>query len=245
PAAPTGAAAPPGLPGYAPAVAGTDAGTTADTETGDESERSGTEGSSVPEAAAAPTPAPAGPDPNLMTHTLGTPDVSGATSLDLTGANAPDQASTPTPAAQVADQIVPLRTQGDGVHRIAMELTPDDLGTIGVVAEIRNGQVHLHFSGANELTRETLRAALPELRQQLEDAGFSGAAFDFGDGSPAGQNDRRGFGGAEQGFGNQAGRGGQGQNTGAENTRPTGQRPAGYVEPTTPTPGRHALDLQV
>ncbi|SHN42033.1 flagellar hook-length control protein FliK [Cryptosporangium aurantiacum] len=237
-------AAPPGLTAYTPAT-GVDAGPAGDDGTGEESEQRGAEGTAMPEATFAPTPAAAGPDPNLITPNLATPDLGATTSVDLTGAGAAEQAPAPPPAAQVADQIIPLRTQGDGVHRIAMELRPDDLGTIGVVAEIRNGQVHLHFTGANELTRETLRAALPELRQQLEDAGFAGAAFDFTEGSGAGQNDRRGFGAADQGFGNQPGRGGQRENPGGENPRPTGQRPPGYAEPTTPGTSRHALDLQV
>lgn len=183
---------------------------------------------------------------------LHAPDLSPAPQLDLSGAGAPDQAPPPPPAAQVADQIIPLRTQGDGVHRIAMELRPNDLGTISVVAEIRNGQVHLHFGGANEMTRETLRAALPELRQQLEDAGFAGAAFDFGDGSPPGQNDRRQLGGAgqgqnggDQGAGNRSGRSGEPGSRGGETTRQTGQRQPGYGEPTPTGAGHHALDLQV
>jgi len=241
-AVPAGPPAPPGLPGYVPAVAGADAGTAGDGGTGRDTDERGEDAfTEALTAAASPTP-----EPTTFTP-LAAPDVSTTPSIDLSGAAGPEAAPSPPPAAQVAEQIVPLRAQGDGVHRIAMELRPDDLGTIGVIAEIRNGQVHLHFTGANELTRETLRAALPDLRQQLEDAGFAGAAFDFGDGSGADQNDRRQFGAADQGTGNQPGRGGEPGNRGADTTtRPNGQRAPGYVAPPTPPgSGRHALDLQV
>ncbi|GAA0243524.1 flagellar hook-length control protein FliK [Cryptosporangium japonicum] len=233
--------APVDRPGYVPGALGVDVSTTGDTGTGGDTERGAEE--SFTDALAAAN-APAAPDATAFTP-LHTPDVSQPQQLDLTGANAPDQAPPPPPAAQVADQIIPLRTQGDGVHRIAMELRPDDLGTISVVAEIRNGQVHLHFGGANEMTRETLRAALPELRQQLEDAGFTGAAFDFGD-SPAGQQNRQ-FAATGQGPGGQPGRNGQPGDTGTGNDtgRPAAPRPAGYTGPTPTGAGRHALDLQV
>ncbi|EXG80972.1 flagellar hook-length control protein FliK [Cryptosporangium arvum] len=231
--------APIDLPGYVPGALGVGPGTTGDAGTGSGTEGGREEGFTDALAAA---DAPAAPDATAFTP-LHTPDVSQPQQLDLTGANAPDQAPPPPPAAQVAEQIIPLRTQGDGVHRIAMELRPDDLGTISVVAEIRNGQVHLHFGGANEMTRETLRAALPELRQQLEDAGFSGAAFDFGD-SPAGQQNRQ-FAATGQGPGGQPGRNGQPGDPGAETGRPAAPRPGGYPEPTPTGAGRHALDLQV
>ncbi|TQS39555.1 flagellar hook-length control protein FliK, partial [Cryptosporangium phraense] len=232
--------APVDLPGYVPGPGGltvAPAGATGETASG--TDRDASDDPSAADATGAAT-GPTGADPTLITHPFAA-DLNAAQPVDVTGANAPDQTPPPPPAAQVADQVIPLRTQ-DGVHRIAMELRPDDLGTISVVAEIRNGQVHLHFGGANELTRETLRAALPELRQQLEDAGFAGAAFDFND-SPAGQN-RQQFAATDQGLGNQGGRGGQ---PGApDGGRQTGTRPPGYTEPPAPpTPGRHALDLQV
>ncbi|MFG1925790.1 flagellar hook-length control protein FliK [Cryptosporangium sp. NPDC048952] len=232
--------APVNLAGYVPGAA-LDTGTTGDTGTDRDAERGSGDGFTDALAAAN---TPATPDATGFTP-LHTPDLTQAQQIDLTGANAPDQAPPPPPATQVADQIIPLRTQGDGVHRIAMELRPNDLGTISVVAEIRNGQVHLHFGGANEMTRETLRAALPELRQQLEDAGFSGAAFDFSD-APAGQQNRQQFATTGQGPGGQTGRGGQtGDTGGAENGRPAPQRAPGYPEPTPTDTGRHGLDLQV
>ena len=185
-----------------------------------------------------------GPDPNLLAPQPQPVAAPALPAIDLPAASQPAPTSTPTPAAQVADQIIPLRSE-NGVHRIAMELRPNDLGTVSVVAEIRNGHVHLHFGGANEMTREALRAALPELRQQLENAGFADAGFDFGD-SPANQSAARQFGAAGQdGGGNQGGRGNRGDDAPAPAVlRPTAPRPA-YADRTPPAAGRPGLDLQV
>ena len=61
----------------------------------------------------------------------------------------------------------------DGLQTLTVHLHPADLGPVSRIAQIRNGEIHLHLSGATEAGREALRAALPDLHRELRDAGFS------------------------------------------------------------------------
>jgi flagellar hook-length control protein FliK len=61
---------------------------------------------------------------------------------------------------------------------------------VSVVAEIRGGDIHLHLAGATEAGREALRAALPQLREDLRNAGFSGSTLDLAH-NPLGHHDAR------------------------------------------------------
>jgi flagellar hook-length control protein FliK len=83
-----------------------------------------------------------------------------------------------SPAAQVAAPVIPLRADGDGIHRLTVQLHPADLGPVNVLAELRGGDIHLHLAGATEAGREALRAALPELRRELEQAGFQATSLE-------------------------------------------------------------------
>ena len=75
--------------------------------------------------------------------------------------------------------ILPLREDPDGIHRLTVHLHPVDLGPVSVVAEIRDGAVHLQLSGAEDGAHDALRAALPELRKELEDGGFTSCTLDL------------------------------------------------------------------
>src|SRR6266704_1472206 len=98
----------------------------------------------------------------------------------VTAPAAPAQPAAPLPpAAQVAVHIVPLRREADGVHRLTVHLHPDDLGPVRVVAEIRDGGVSVQLASGTETGREALHDALPQLRQELLDAGFTNCSLDL------------------------------------------------------------------
>jgi len=99
---------------------------------------------------------------------------------EVTAPAAPAQPAAPLPpAAQVAVHIVPLRREADGVHRLTVHLHPDDLGPVRVVAEIRDGGVSVQLASGTETGREALHEALPQLRQELLDAGFTNCSLDL------------------------------------------------------------------
>jgi hypothetical protein len=96
------------------------------------------------------------------------------------------------PARQVALHVLPLRVDGDGVHRLTVHLHPADLGQVSLVAEIRDGTISLQLAGATEVGREALRGALPDLRRELTESGFRECHLDLRqDGGQPGQPDRR------------------------------------------------------
>jgi flagellar hook-length control protein FliK len=82
--------------------------------------------------------------------------------------------------------IAPLRRDADGVHRLTVHLHPADLGPVSILAEIRDGAIQMTLAGTTETGRDTLRASLPELRRELEQAGFTGCSLDMRQDSPAG-----------------------------------------------------------
>jgi flagellar hook-length control protein FliK len=126
--------------------------------------------------------AAAGPDAALPPIAAAPP----ATTPTAAGTVAPAAPAPATPASrattagQIAAPVLPLRAAGDGIHRLTVHLHPADLGPVSVVAEIRGGDIHLHLAGATEAGREALRAALPELRRELQQAGFRDASLDVG-----------------------------------------------------------------
>ncbi|MBB5967308.1 flagellar hook-length control protein FliK [Planomonospora venezuelensis] len=120
-------------------------------------------------------------------------------SFATTQAAAVERVSTPAPqqpappASQVAVHVLPLRLDPDGIQRLTVHLHPADLGPVSVVAELRNGAVHLQLAGTSDAAFEALRSALPDLKQELEDGGFSSATLDLQREAPGGQpgQDRR------------------------------------------------------
>ena len=83
-----------------------------------------------------------------------------------------------SPAAQIAAPLLALGAEPAGLHRLTVHLHPADLGPVSVVAEIRGGDIHLQLAGSTEAGREALRAALPDLRRELQQAGFQTASLD-------------------------------------------------------------------
>ncbi|HKS99860.1 MAG TPA: flagellar hook-length control protein FliK [Rugosimonospora sp.] len=87
--------------------------------------------------------------------------------------SAPTAAPAPAaPATQLAARILPLRHEPDGIHQLTVHMHPADLGPVSLVAEVRNGAVRLQLTGGTEVAHHALREALPELRQQLSQAGL-------------------------------------------------------------------------
>jgi hypothetical protein len=90
----------------------------------------------------------------------------------------------PSPAAQLAAALPAAHRGADGIHRLTVHLNPDELGPVSVLAEIRGGEIHVHLAGGTEVGREALRAALPELRRELQDAGFTATSLDVQQDAP-------------------------------------------------------------
>jgi flagellar hook-length control protein FliK len=84
-----------------------------------------------------------------------------------------------SPAAQLAVRILPLRHEPDGTHRLTVHLHPVDLGPVSLVAEVRDGAIRMQLTGATEMAHHALREALPELRQELAQAGFRDCSLDL------------------------------------------------------------------
>jgi len=110
----------------------------------------------------------------------------GPTTVTATAPAAPPLAPGTPAAAQVAMHVLPLRLDADGVHRLTVHLHPADLGLVSLVAEVRDGAVHLQLAGATEAGREALRDALPDLRRELQQGGFSRCSLDLGQDAPSG-----------------------------------------------------------
>ncbi|MBT8225280.1 MAG: flagellar hook-length control protein FliK, partial [Dactylosporangium sp.] len=96
----------------------------------------------------------------------------------------------PGVAHQLAETIVPLRRGPDGVHRLTVHLHPEDLGAVQVVAEVRGGEIAVRLAGSTDVGRETLAAALPQLRRELTEAGFEGCSLDL-QGQATGESPQR------------------------------------------------------
>jgi flagellar hook-length control protein FliK len=90
------------------------------------------------------------------------------------------------PAQQLAAEIVPLRDK-NGEHSLTVSLHPVDLGPITVTARIQGTDIHLDLGGATESGREALRNALPDLRRELERAGFTSCLLDSNAGGSTGE----------------------------------------------------------
>jgi flagellar hook-length control protein FliK len=106
-----------------------------------------------------------------------------APAAPTTSAPASPASPLPTPA-QTAEPIVtalaPLRSRPDGVHQISVALHPAELGVVHVVARLVNGSLQVDLTGVSDAARSALRDALPDLRADLLQAGFTGVGVDVG-----------------------------------------------------------------
>ncbi|MGN6331564.1 MAG: flagellar hook-length control protein FliK [Motilibacteraceae bacterium] len=94
----------------------------------------------------------------------------------------PAQPAPPAPAAtaaQLLPQVAAVYRRGvDGTHRVVVTLTPDEIGPVRLTVQLHHGQLDLALAGSSEAGRDALRAALPDLRRVLEDAGVTTGRLD-------------------------------------------------------------------
>ncbi|CAO3382382.1 flagellar hook-length control protein FliK [Azospirillum argentinense] len=100
-----------------------------------------------------------------------------------------DAAAARLPAAQVAGQLVRVVEAGGGEFHI--DLKPEELGPVRVVAELSGARVNLHVQAGSPETLALLRRDIHHLERALSDAGFEldGGTLNFslrGDGEPRG-----------------------------------------------------------
>jgi flagellar hook-length control protein FliK len=99
-----------------------------------------------------------------------------------TSAAAPVAAPAGTPAgtaAQLAPTVFAVHQRGvEGTHHMTVDITPDELGPVRLTVALRDGQLHVLLAGSSEMSREAMRAALPELRKLVEGAGITAGSFD-------------------------------------------------------------------
>ena len=137
----------------------------------------------MPSATTSPHHSDAHPD--AVPVALGpTPAAATGPAATTTAAPAPSYVQIPSPAAQLAAVIMPLRDSGDGVHRVVLQLHPEDLGQVQVRVELRGHELHLQLAGASDATRDVLRAALGDLRRDLATQGFAATTIDVSADSP-------------------------------------------------------------
>lgn len=82
-------------------------------------------------------------------------------------------AAPPPPAAQVVTVLEPLLAGPDGAYTISLQLYPEELGAVQVEVSLRGGEISLALHAADDRAQEALRAALPDLREQLESTGLT------------------------------------------------------------------------
>ncbi|NKY23534.1 flagellar hook-length control protein FliK, partial [Cellulomonas denverensis] len=189
-----------------------------------------TAGSALPPAAAQQPTAPAlAPATEPATASASTRTAEPATpAASAPAASAPTPVSTPSAPVQVgsvalptaaretaapladqlagklAEQLPALRAAGPGRHVLSMTVTPEHFGTVQVIAHISAESVRVELVGATDAARDSLRAALPDLRRDLAGSGLSsdvqlgdpgsGASGSTGDGGRSPQSTRTGTG---------------------------------------------------
>jgi Flagellar hook-length control protein len=111
-----------------------------------------------------------------------------------------DDGAARLPAAQLANPLVRVVENGGGEFRI--DLMPDDLGPVRVVAEVHGGRVALNIQAEHADTLSLLRRDIHHLERALSDAGFEldGGTLQF---SLRGDDQPRGFASFGQGLGGQ------------------------------------------
>ncbi len=137
------------------------------------------------EALSAPAPAMDGTTAPLPS-TLAPPSVHAA--AHYTALSGESAAARP-PAAQMANQLVRVVEAGGGEFHI--DLKPEELGPVRVVAELSGARVALHVQAESPETLALLRRDIHQLERALSDAGFEldGGTLNFslrGDGEPRG-----------------------------------------------------------
>lgn len=126
------------------------------------------------------------------------------TAAGLQGAAGQSHAMTSTPTQvwtaaeplgpQLTSSVLPLRAGGDGSHQLIIALHPEQLGPVNVHVRILGDAMTIQLASGTQDAHETLRAALPELRHELQAAGLGTAqlSLDGGGGGTTGFSDSSG-----------------------------------------------------
>lgn len=95
---------------------------------------------------------------------------------------------------QVASALLNLRASGDGTTNVVVALHPAELGQVNVHVRLANGAMTVQLASGSDATLSTIRAALPDLHQELRNAGLPNVnvSLDQPTSNAAGQQDRRG-----------------------------------------------------
>ena len=100
----------------------------------------------------------------------------------------------PAPAAtQVLSALGPALEGPDGSYSMSLQLYPEELGAVQVEISLRNGELSLALRSPDAEAVEVLRAAVADLRTQLESTGLRSAdvSVDLGQGSRREQAEQR------------------------------------------------------
>lgn len=86
---------------------------------------------------------------------------------------------------QLTSSVLPLRAGGDGSHQLIIALHPEQLGPVNVHVRISGDAMTIQLASGTQDAHETLRAALPELRHELQAAGLGTAQLSLDGGGTA------------------------------------------------------------
>jgi hypothetical protein len=92
---------------------------------------------------------------------------------------------------QVFAALVPIRGGKSGEHQLTVQLHPAELGPVSIVARFENGELSVTLASGSDAAREALQSALPQLRNDLQQAGFAGVALALDAGGDPGRAGRQ------------------------------------------------------
>ena len=92
---------------------------------------------------------------------------------------------------QVFAALVPIRGGKSGEHQLTVQLHPAELGPVSIVARFENGELSVTLASGSDAAREALQSAMPQLRNDLQQAGFAGVALALDAGGDPGRAGRQ------------------------------------------------------
>lgn len=111
------------------------------------------------------------------------------------GAPFTENTTAPSLLWQVSAPLLGLRAAGDGAHQLTISLHPEELGPVNLRVRILDGAMTIQLASGNDLTRESIQAALPQLHAELRSAGLSPASVSVDPNSGGSGSDGSGSGG--------------------------------------------------
>jgi flagellar hook-length control protein FliK len=108
-----------------------------------------------------------------------TPAAPAAPAVPSAPAYAPPPGTPAGTAHQIAPAVFALHQRGtEGTHRITVEVAPESLGPVRLEVTLREGEVQVVLTGSSDAGRDALRAALPDLRRAVEEAGITAGSLE-------------------------------------------------------------------